>query len=269
MKNRIWIIISLFILFLSGCSTKEYELLNSKYISSDLSEDNEVDIIFENKIAIHDRLAIEVYNLDEATNDSFSLDENGIPSDTPSTQKHSSMLPTYGKKGFLVNAQGCVILPHIGSVRLKGLTISQAIQKLTKLYKKYIKNPYVTVELLNQRVFVLGEVKKVSVIPISNETMTIFEVLARSGGLTDFADRKNIKILRNINGKYRLTSVDLTNYLSLSLPQNIILKRNDVVYVPPRSIKAVNVGIKQVKPILDIISTTISTYASIKYIFKD
>ena len=269
MKNRRWIIISLFILFLSGCSTKEYELLNSKYISSDLSEDNEVDIIFENKIAIHDRLAIEVYNLDEATNDSFSLDEISINNVSHVSNQKNSMLPTNSKQGLLVDSKGCVTLPHIGSVRLKGLTISQAIQKLTKLYKKYIKNPYVTVELLNQRVFVLGEVKKPTVVPITNETITIFEVLAKSGGLTDFANRKNIKILRNINGKYRLTSVDLTNYLSLSLPQNIILKRNDVVYVPPRSIKAVNVGIREVKPILDIISTTISTYASIKYIFKD
>ena len=263
-KISVYIIVVFFILFVSGCSTKDYELMNSRYLSTDLP-DSELNIIFENKIAIHDRLAIEIHDLDESSVTNFSME--GISQST--TQKTKNILPTNSSKGLLVNSNGSVILPMVGSVKLQGLTVSQATKKLTKIYKKYIKNPYVTVELLNQRVFVLGEVNKPGVIPVENETATIFEVLAKSGDFTDFANRKNIKILRNINGKYRLTSVDLTNFLSLSSPQNIILKRNDVVYVPPRSIKAVNVGIKQVKPILDIISTTISTYASIKYILKD
>ncbi len=255
--SLVWVVVLSF----SGCSTKDYELLQSKYVASDLSGEK-VDILFENKVAIHDRLAVSIHNLDDTGSDPLS---DMVSS---SSGKQNSSLPAGEQNGLLVNSQGKIMLPLVGSVKVSGLTISQVSEKLTKLYKKYIKNPYVTVDILNQKIFVLGEVKKPGVVPVQNETITIFEVLARSGDLTDYANRRNIKIIRNIDGKYRMTSLDLTDYMALNSP-DIILKRNDVVYVAPRSMKAVNVGVKEITPILGIISSTISTYASLKYIVKD
>jgi len=241
------------ILFLSSCSSKSFTLFQGEPCKT---ETLKTDINFENKIAPKDRLSIEVTNIYNQSGLGMFQNQTNQPSVASSSILNSN-------SGFLVGSDGKVFLPLLGYVHLAGLTPSQASEKLTKAYKKYLKQPFVKVSILNQRIYVLGEVNKPGVVPVLNETMTIYEAIARSGDFTDYAKRDTIKILNTKDHKIR--TLDMTSLKMLS-SSNIILKPNDIVYVQPRDMKGFNVGVKETLPILQAISQAITTFASIKYL---
>jgi len=159
--------------------------------------------------------------------------------------------------GMLVTQNGTVRLPLVNSVKVVGLTQDEASNRLINEYKKYIRNPYVTVDIINQRVIVVGEVKTPGVVPIVNGTMNLIEVIARSGDMTDLAERTNIKIIRGNLRDPEVRVIDLTkieNFTNTSL----LLKPNDIVYVQARHMKGVNKAITELVPFFDTLSSILN-----------
>jgi len=76
------------------------------------------------------------------------------------------------RDGILVNTAGYITLPLIGKVKVAGLTQTQAADRITQRLKKYLNSPSVYVEVLNKRVYVLGEVNKPGVVKLDKEKMT-------------------------------------------------------------------------------------------------
>lgn len=168
--------------------------------------------------------------------------------------------------GILVNTAGYVPLPLIGNIKVAGLTQTQAANRITQQYKKYLNTPSVYVEVLNKRLFVLGEVKSPGVVKIDKEKMTLFEALATSGDLTDSAVRDNILILSNNQGKgMQMRVVDLTNFDTINY-SNLMLRPNDIVYVQPNGWKEFKVTSSDYLSILDPILKVAGTYATFKYL---
>ena len=243
-----------------GCSSKNYKLFqDSRVYETSKYVDLNKTVSFENKIAPKDRLSIEIVNIYNQNNLGMFQKERNIPSNVTS----SSLLNT--NTGYLVGSDGRVFLPLLGYVSLAGLTVSEANEKLTDRYRKYLKHPYVKVSILNQRVYVLGEVHKPGMVPVLNETMTIYEAIARSGDFTDYAKRDCIKVLNANDPKKRIKTIDLTRLSSLS-SEKIILRPNDIVYVEPRDMKGFNVGVKETLPLLQAISSALSPFATLKYL---
>lgn len=250
----------LFALLFGGCSVKEYTLFQiddkthiERYSSK---SDIQKSIEYEYKIMPKDRLDIGVYNVYRRSNSNKVNNVNSTVS--------NSLFDN--KKGFLVSKKGSVFLPLVGEVNLQGLTEIEASKKLTEKYKIYLRQPYVSVNVLNQRVYVLGEVKKPGMIPVLNETITIFEAIARSGDFTDYALRNQVKIVSgDLNHNPKIRTIDLTKMSSLRI-SNLILKPNDILYIPPRRMKGFNVGVKETLPLLQAISSALAPFATIKYL---
>lgn len=253
------------ILFLSGCSIKEYKLFQKKEV--DKKEITKISLKqyqkeakYENKIAPNDRLSITVYV------------QSGKGS-----QQMSSMLTTRGNNkidtqdddiGILVTQKGAVRLPLLGSVKLIGLTEDEASAKLIKLYRKYIRNPYVTTEIKNQRIIVIGEVKKPGVVPVTNGTMNVIEAIAQSGDLTDYAARDNVKIIR---GDLRNPEVRTINLAKVTLlnESSLFLRPNDIIYVQPRNMKGYNRAFKEIMPFWNMLSSILDPFVKRKEIIRD
>jgi polysaccharide export outer membrane protein len=124
----------------------------------------------------------------------------------------------------------------------------------------------VYVEVLNKRLFVLGEVRSPGVVTIDKEKMTLFEAIAKSGDLTDSAVRNNIIILSNIPGKgMQMRAVDLTNFDRMNYAA-LMLRPNDIVYVQPNGWKEFKVTSSDYLSILDPILKIAGTYATFKYL---
>ncbi|MDD2368190.1 MAG: polysaccharide biosynthesis/export family protein [Sulfuricurvum sp.] len=207
---------------------------------------------FEWKIAKGDRLEISVSNQSSS---------NGNDQLNVLLQNTSRYQTRDGTDGFLVPTDGAVRLPLVGAVKVSGLTETEATEKLTNEYKNYLKNPYAVVKILNQKLFVLGEVNKPGVVQVTNGTMSLFEALAYSGDLTNDAERTNVKIIRGGLRKPLVREINLANIPQMQLT-SLILQPNDIVYVQPRDMKAYNVAFKEQMPFFEMLSSMLAPFVS-------
>ena len=98
-----------------------------------------------------------------------------------------------------IRPDGKITLPLVGDITASGHTSMELRDSIATSLKEYIKEPVVTVivvETTPQVAYVTGEVTKPGPVNITG-TLTILQALAMAGGFTDFANRKEILILRN------------------------------------------------------------------------
>jgi polysaccharide export outer membrane protein len=238
------------LLLLFGCSNKkEFILFNQADINkskeSKVEDSHFNNIQFEYKIVPHDRVSVIVYQHPE-----FSS---------------SSLETRMRDKGLLVNSKGDIRLPLVKSIHIAGLTQTEALDKVENAFKKYLKSPDIYLEVLNKRAYVIGEVKTPGEIELVNEKISLIQILAKAGDLTDFANKKSIMILRSKQGQVNSQIVDLTDINSLRT-SNLMIKPNDIVYVLPNDMKPFNRGIKDIDPIFGLIGHILSPFVSMKYL---
>jgi polysaccharide export outer membrane protein len=160
------------------------------------------------------------------------------------THMNSSSLNTSGSMtnayGYTVTNDGYVILPAVGRVSVVGLTMDEAARRIEKsiIDANLIKDPEVTVLLLNARVAVLGAVKAPQVVSLTSERNTILDVLSRCGDIADTGLRKKITLYREENGERRKYYIDLTNTDIFQSPAYYV-QQNDLIYVEPNKSQTV------------------------------
>jgi polysaccharide export outer membrane protein len=132
-----------------------------------------------------------------------------------------------------VRPDGKISLPLLNEVQAAGLTPADLRAQVAAESKRFFENPSVTVvvnQINSRKVFITGQVVKPGPYALTTPT-TVLQLISMAGGLKDFADGKNIMILRPENG--RTTSYPF-NYKEIGkhLRQNIELKPGDTVVVP-------------------------------------
>ncbi len=182
---------------------------------------------FENPIQKNDHLWITVGGSNIA--DLVVLNSAlGVPSGAGTT----SILPGSTATGFLVEADGKVQLPYLGSIRAEGLTRLQFEAFLNEKLKDYTKNPVVNVRFLNYNFSVLGEVANPGRFNMPTERTTIFDALGLAGDLTEMGKRENVLLIREVNGQREFARINLLSKDLFNSPY-YYLKTNDVIYVEP------------------------------------
>ena len=259
MKRNIFLVLVFAVIF-SGCSMKEYKLFQSDDKATLVSqEDYNDEVVFENLIAPNDRVDITVYiQAGQGTQQMTSM----------LTSRETNTSETIEENvGLLVTQNGTVRLPLIGSFKVQGLTQDEASNMLIKEYKKYIRNPYVLVEIKNQRVIVIGEVKTPGIVSVTNGTMNVIEAIARSGDLTDYASRVNIKVIRGDLRKPEIRNIDITNMSALSV-SSLYLKPNDILYVQPRDMKGFNQAFTEIAPFWSMFSSVLNPFVQMQTLHR-
>jgi len=133
-----------------------------------------------------------------------------------------------------VRPDGKITLPLIGDVEAAGLTPIELRDTITKSLKEYITSPTVTVivvEATAAMAYVMGEVNHPGAVNLQ-APLTVMQALAMAGGLKDFADAKNIRILRE--GPAGVVETIVFNYKNAmkSAGTPIYLRPGDTVVVP-------------------------------------
>jgi len=135
----------------------------------------------------------------------------------------------------IVRPDGKISLPLINEVMAAGLTPTGLRERITEEAERFLESPQATVvvkQINSRRVYIVGEVGKAGPYPLTTP-MTVLQLIATAGGLSDFARREDITIMRTENGIPRTYPFD---YESVSrrrkLGQNILLKPGDTVVVP-------------------------------------
>lgn len=143
--------------------------------------------------------------------------------------------PEASVPSVVVRPDGKITVPLIKEVEVAGLTPREVEKAITNGLSKYITDANVTVvvtAMTSKKVYVTGGVKKEGPVPYTYG-MTVLQALSEAGGLTDYAKRKKIYILRTESGReYRLDF----NYDEVvkgeRIEQNILLLPNDTLVIP-------------------------------------
>ena len=101
-----------------------------------------------------------------------------------------------------VRPDGRITLPVIGELAAAGLRPDELQKRIVAMAGKYINDPNVAVvvrTIHSRRIFVTGRVTSPGGFDLKG-AMTVLQAIAMAGGLTDYADSKNITVLRNKSG---------------------------------------------------------------------
>lgn len=203
-------------------------------------EDQAISQRYEMRIKPADQLLIKVTCEDATLLDVFSNDvlmgSNGRTSSS-GLNTANSMTSAYG---YTVTNEGTVRLPGVGVVKVSGMTCEESAKVIEKqiIAVQKIKEPQVTVRLLNARVTVLGAAKAPKVVNLTSERNTVLDVLSQCADVADASLRQRVTLIREEDGMRKKFDLDLTQADIFTSPAYYV-QQNDMIYIQPN--KAQNV----------------------------
>ena len=219
------------VLLLSSCGTvKDIAYFQNKAINQPEKIDKHAGIVIQPK----DMLSISVSNRNPELVAMFNL---ALVQSTPGSEVGGA-----GQQrmlGYVVDNDGCIDFPVLGILNVAGLTRWE----LSELIKNRLINgglltdAVVTVEFMNFKVSVLGEVNNPDTYTIQGDKVTILQALSLAGDLTIYGMRENVSVIRERDGERTFYQVNLCDVNLFKSPA-YYLQQNDVIYVEPSAERA-------------------------------
>lgn len=157
---------------------------------------------------------------------------------------------------YVVDRAGNIVFPLIGNVRVVGLSTLDLQETLTQRYgEEYLQNPGISVKREGQllgKVVVDGAVEKPGVFELSN-VIRLSESIALAQGLTDEANRKEVYIIRTVDGERKVKTVNLDEVRKLGAADPQIIP-NDIVFVQDSTAKIAFREFLRTLPLLNTIA---------------
>ena len=143
-----------------------------------------------------------------------------------------------------VRSDGKITLQLVNDVVAAGLTPVELTTALTKAYAPELTNPRIAVIVrtsIIDKVYVDGEVNRAGMVNLTGPT-TALQSIAQAGGMRESAKPEEVIVLRRADDRsVKAIHVNLKNVLlGEGSAQDILLRPNDIVYVPKSAIANVN-----------------------------
>ena len=240
MKIKSFFLLGVITLILASCSSyKQVPYLQDPAVVNAIQE---AQPLYDAKIMPKDLLTITVNTTDPEAAAPFNLTvQSSINAARTTTLTQQPTLQQY-----LVNNEGNIDFPVLGTLHIGGLTKSEAEDLIREKLKPYLREtPIVTVRMTNYKISVLGEVARPGTFTVSNEKVNVLEALAMAGDMTIWGMRNNVKLVReDATGKREIVYLDLNNADIVTSPY-YYLQQNDIIYVTPNETKSKNSDIGQ------------------------
>ena len=222
------------LLGLASCNPETYKKIN--YLQ-DVSDNTTMTMKANQGIIIQpqDQLSIIVTSRDPKMATAFNLSVSTFYTGTELSVGGASQRIT----GYVVSNEGDINFPSLGTLHVAGLNRWQ-LQDLIRDHladSGLLKDAVVTVEFLNFKISVLGEVAAPGTYSVTGDKITILQALALARDLTIYGQRENVQVIREQNRKRQIFVLDLTNSSIFESPA-YYLQQNDVVYVTPSTVRA-------------------------------
>jgi polysaccharide biosynthesis/export protein len=218
-------------IIMASCSTRN--LIYMSDLHEEGSNTEKIQNALEPRIQSIDLLSITVSTLNPESNLLFN---SGVLSSIGSSAGQANA-PSLLNQGYRVDNNGEVNFPVLGKVKLAGLTLEEATDKMVELLEKEARNPIVNIKIMNFRITVVGEVRNPSTIPVPSEKVNIIEAIGLAGDLTPFGKRENILLMRESGEDRTTVRLNLNDKAILNSPY-FYLQQNDIIYVEPDKSRA-------------------------------
>ena len=236
--------------FFSSCASRKEIIL-----FSDIKEGAETSVTYSlPKIQVNDILDVKISTLNPETSipyNSVTVTSAAVPT-----------LELLKLQGHLVSAEGKISLPILGEIAAGGKTTSELEKSIITILENngHLKNPTVSVRILNAKVTVLGEVKLPGTYTYSEQSISLPQAIGYAGDVTIEANRKEVWLIREEEGKRKYHKIDLTKSDWFDSPYYNI-KQNDIVYVYPNNVKVKSAGfIGNTSTVLSVFSILLTTF---------
>ena len=179
---------------------------------------------YQTTIQKDDQLAISVSSKQPELTAPFNMSE--MSASGRSTSSNNS-------QGYLVDANGNIVLPIIGRIHAAGKTCTQLATDIANTLRDsgYLNDASVNVQIRNFKFSVIGEVSNPGVYTIDGQRITILEAISKAGDLTIDGNRA-IQVVREVDGNRQIATLDLRSKELFNSPFYYI-QQNDVIYVTP------------------------------------
>ncbi|SMO85734.1 polysaccharide export outer membrane protein [Saccharicrinis carchari] len=218
--------ISLFalaMLLIVGCVSQK-ESIYLQDAKKEWGEKSFTNIKTENTIQVFDQIYIQVSSFDDGNINFMSNDPNRYGGGR--SEADLAMV------SYTVNKNGEVKLPIVGETNVLGLTTNQAAEKIRKELEDYLNTPSVKVTFVNKSVTVLGSVNRPGRYFYAAEYLNIFQALGLAGDISEYGNRKEVVIVRDVNNEVIRKRINLTE-LALLGESELYIQADDVLYVEP------------------------------------
>jgi len=206
------------------------------------------------KIVPDDELAIVV----NSTNPTATAVYN-LPQSNPATKQAFGESPATRPMTYRVDSKGDIDFPVLGKLHVAGLSVEQIADMIADRVSPEVSDPNVTVDLVNFKVNVAGEVKTPGPIAVNGNKVSILDAITAAGDLTEYGERSNVLLIREMpDGTRQFAHVNLNSSDLIESPY-YYLQQNDYVYVEPNKVRQQNSKYNQNNAFkLSVISTVVS-----------
>lgn len=190
-------------------------LLDTIQKSSKIQTDDLLSIV----VSAYDLNAVRPFNLISETRP--SIESSGI------TYNNSNQ-----QQSYLTAQDGTIDFPVLGRIKVAGLSRTELSEMLSKRISEYVKDPIVTIRIVNFKVSLLGEVNRPGTYNFEGERLTLSAALGLAGDMTLYGRRDNVLVIRDDGKTKNYKYLDLRSAEILN-SDYYYLQQNDVVYVEP------------------------------------
>lgn len=225
-------------------------------------ETYEVSQSYETRIGRGDKLGISVMSSQPILAAPFNVRPEVVVKDSSAVSQNAPV-PEY-----TVDTKGRINFPVLGSIYVEGLTLNELSTLLVDEIRatNYLKDPVVSISFTNFRILVLGESNKRDILTFPQGNVTIFDLLASAGDITQDADREKMWVIRTVGGSRKLFELNAKSKSIFDSPA-YYLQQNDMVILQPRNGKmdnSVQNVITWVTTPLSLLSTIFSGWALVR-----
>ena len=212
-------VLLLIVLVFSSCITNR----DLEYIKSN-SELNAGQVNLQDyRLQKGDLLSVQISTATEQQHDFFNKE---------SSSSSQLMLQNPYLFGYLIKDDGSLDLPTFGIVNAAGFTLRELEGIIKNIAVSYFESPVVKINIINFEITILGEVNSPGTFKIVNPEVNMLYALSLCNDITQFGNRRKIKVIRNKDELNRVFYVDLTKRDILN-DSDFMLQPHDVIYVAP------------------------------------
>ena len=218
-KSKFTILLLVLLFSVSSCVTnKDLEYFRtSKDVSKVKLNTNEY------RLQVGDLISVQISTVTEQQHDFFNKEQ---------TSNSQLMMQNPYLYGYLVKEGGFLDLPSLGKVKAEGFTLRELENIIKQIAVSYFEQPIVKLNIINFEVSVLGAVNNPGNYKIVNPEANVLYALSLANDMTEYGNRKRVKVIRNNKEENRIFYIDLTDVKTLNNP-NFMLQPQDIIYVAP------------------------------------